>query len=150
MNVAFATPPVGHVGDHYRGVGALFPAGMTVYYGGVPDKPTYPYVVLWGDLGNEVSGDLAGDSLGDVVKGLSLRIRATYVAANWDSLAITATRVRGALNRSVPYVPSWSTSKLKQSVLMDAQADNDVTVPGTKNHPYFAVDEFALVCEKIT
>lgn len=148
MSVVYATPPPGHVGDHYRGVRNLLPTGLTVYYGGVPDVPAYPYVVLWGDLGTEVSGDANGDSLGDVVKGLSLRIRATTVAQNWDSLAITITRVRAALNRKTPYVPSWKPSRLKQSVLMDAQPDTDVTIPGTTNHPYYAVDEYAMVSEK--
>jgi hypothetical protein len=149
VSVVFATPPVGHVGDHYAGVGALVPADLKVYYGGVPEKPTYPYVVLWGDLGDERSGDDAGDSLDDVVRGLSLRVRATCVAASWDSLMITVNRVRGSLNRATPEVYGWAPSKLKQSALLDAQPDNDVTIPLTKNHPYYAVDEYALVSEKV-
>lgn len=149
MSVIFAIPPVGHVGSHYAGVGDLVPAGLTVYYGGVPAIPTYPYVVLWGDLGNEVSGDTAGDALDDVVRGLSLRVRVTYVAANWDSLMVTVNRVRPALNRKVPQVWGWAPSMLKQSSLMDAQPDRDFTIPGTKNHPFYAVDEYALVSEKL-
>jgi hypothetical protein len=148
VTLVYADPPPGNVGEHYRAVGNLVPAGLTVYYGGVPTQPTYPYVVLWGDLGDEVSGDAAGDALDDVVRGLSLRIRATCVAANWDSLMITVARVRGALNRAKPYVAHWSVSKLKQSALLDAQPDADVTIPGTKNHPYYAVDEYALVSER--
>ena len=148
MSIVLGDPPPGHVGDHYRAVGALVPAGLTVYYGGVPAAPTYPYVVLWGDLGNEVSGDDNGDALDDVVRGLSLRIRATCVAANWDSLMITVSRVRAGLNRATPYVAHWSPSRLKQSSLLDAQPDRDYVIPGTKNNPYYAVDEYALVSER--
>lgn len=148
MSVVFATPPVGHVGDHYAAVGALVPAGLTVYYGGVPTIPAYPYVVLWGDLGNEVSGDAAGEALDDVVRGLSLRVRVTCVAQSWDSLMITVNRVRAALNRKVPAVYGWAPSKLKQSSLLDAQVDRDVVIPGTKSNPFYAVDEYALVSEK--
>jgi hypothetical protein len=114
----------------------------------VPTTPTYPYVVLWGDLGEESSGGPDGDSLQDVPDVLSLRMRATYVGLNGDSLLIVARNVRAALNRKTPAVTGWRTNPLRQAVLMDAQTDTDVTLTGG-GHPMYAVDDFSLVSHKL-
>jgi len=103
---------------------------------------------LWGDLGDESSGGPDGDSLLDAVKVLTIRVRATYAGLTGDSLAIVTRNVRAALNRKTPVVAGWSVSKLRQSTLMDAQTDFDVTIP-TIGHPIFAVDEFVLVSERL-
>jgi hypothetical protein len=130
--------------EHYEAVKALLPSTVRVYMGSVPSTPAYPYVVLWGDLGSESSGGPDGDSLEDVPDVLSLNIRATYVGTTWESALITARNVRAALNRKTPTVAGWMPSKLRQSSLMDAQTDFDVTP-----HPVYAVDEFSLVSHKL-
>ena len=130
--------------EHYEAVRALLPSTVRVYMWSVPDVPAYPYVVLWGDLGSESSGGPDGDSLEDVPDVLSLNIRATYVGTTWESALIVARNVRAALNRKTPTVAGWMPSKLRQSSLMDAQTDTDVTP-----HPVYAVDEFALVSHKL-
>lgn len=134
--------------EHYDAVKALIPGTVTVYPWSVPAEPTYPYVCLWGDLGDESSGGPDGDSLLDAVKVLTIRVRATYAGLTGDSLAIVTRNVRAALNRKTPVVAGWSVSKLRQSTLMDAQTDFDVTIP-TIGHPIFAVDEFVLVSERL-
>lgn len=134
--------------EHYDGVKALVPATVRVYMWNVPTSPVYPYVVLWGDLGDESSGGPDGESLDDVADVLSLRVRATYAGLNGDSLAIVCRNVRAALNRKTPVVAGWKPNKLRQASLMDAQTDTDVTVPDY-GHPMFAVDEFSLVSEKL-
>jgi len=134
--------------EHYDAVQALMPAGLTVYRGSVPGTPTYPYAVLWGDLGEESSGGPDGDSLQDVPDVLSLRPRVTYAGLTFDSVLIVARNVRAALNRQTPVVAGWRTGKLRQSPLMDAQTDTSVTLTGG-SHPVFAVDEFALVSTKL-
>jgi hypothetical protein len=143
--------------EHYDAVKALLPSTMRVHMWAVvpeknPDgtnKPlAYPYVVLWGDLGEESSGGPDGDSLRDVPDVLSIRIRATYVGVNGDSMLITARNTRAALNRKTPVVEGWKLNPLRQSVLMDGQVDKDVTLTGGGN-PTFAVDEFALVSHKL-
>jgi hypothetical protein len=134
--------------EHYDAVKALMPAGLTVYRGNVPASPAYPYVVLWGDLGDESSGGPDGDSLQDVPDVLSLRSRVTYVGLSFDSVLVVARNVRSALNRKIPAVAGWSPSRLRQSSLMDIQADTDVTIPDF-GHPLFAVDEFSLVSERV-
>jgi hypothetical protein len=134
--------------EHYDAVKALLPAGLTVYRGSVPSTPTYPYVVLWGDLGEESSGGPDGDSLQDVPDVLSLRPRITYAGLTFDSVLIVARNVRAALNRKTPVVAGWSPGKLRQAPLMDVQTDTSVTLTGGAN-PVFAVDEFALVATKL-
>ena len=143
--------------EHYNAVKALLRPTMRVHMFTVtpeknPDgtnKPlAYPYVVLWGDLGEESSGGEDGDSLEDVPDVLSLRIRATYVGLTYDSFLIVARNVRADLNRKTPVVAGWHPGKLRQAVLMDAQTDTDVTLTGG-GHPIYAVDEFALASHKL-
>ena len=134
--------------EHYDAVKALLPGTVRVHMWNVPATPTYPYVVLWGDLGEESSGGPDGDSLEDAPDVLSLRMRATYVGLTGDSLLIVARNVRAALNRATPVVAGWHPGKLRQAVLMDAQTDTDVTLTGG-GHPIYAVDEFALVSHKL-
>lgn len=130
--------------EHYDAVKALLPPTVRVYMWSVPETPTYPYVVLWGDLGEESSGGPDGDSLQDVPDVLTLNVRATYVGLTGDSTMIQCRNVRAALNRKTPVVTGWKPSKLRQSSLMDAQTDFDVTP-----HPVYAVDQFALVSHKL-
>lgn len=142
--------------EHYDAVKALIPATVRVYMWNVepqklPDgtmEPIkYPYVCLWGDLGDESSGGPDGDTLADETDVLSLRIRATYAGLSGDSVLIVARNVRAALNRKTPIVSGWRTNPLRQSPLMDVQVDRDVTIDGA--HPLFAVDEFALISHKL-
>ena len=135
--------------EHYDAVKALLPGTVRVYMWNVPDSPSYPYVVLWGDLGDESSGGPDGDSLEDVPDVLSLRVRATYAGLTGDSVLIHCRNVRAALNRKRPAVAGWHTSELRQTSLMDVQVDRDVTITGTGAHPLFAVDEFTLVSNKL-
>ena len=134
--------------EHYAAVKAMVPAGTTVYSWSVPGTPSYPYVCLWGDLGDETSGGPDGDSLQDVPDVLSLRVRATYAGLTGDSVLIVCRNVRAALNRKIPAVAGWSPGPLRQSSLMDVQTDESVTLTGGA-HPVFAVDEFALVSSKL-
>jgi hypothetical protein len=143
MSVAYADVPVGHAGDFFRAVEDLIPYTVTVYEGNVPDKPSFPYAVLWGNFGDEVS-----ESLGDVPYELRLNFRVTYVGLTLASAAWVASRVRPALNRAKPYVHGWASNRMRQSSLMDVQTDFTVTLTDG-SHPVYAVDEFALVAEKL-
>lgn len=134
--------------EHYNAVKALLPSTVRVHMWSVPDGAAYPYVVLWGDLGDESSGGPDGDTLTDTPNTLSLRIRATYVGLTGDSLLIMARNARAALSRKTPNVAGWRTNPLRQAVLMDAQVDRDVTLTGG-GHPIYAVDEYALVSHKL-
>lgn len=131
--------------DHYKAVEALMPPGLPVHLASAPKDSAFPHVVLWGDLGAERSGDVAGDSLADIPDSLPLNVRATYVSLSAESVFITAQRVRNSLRRARPVVAGRSCSKLRQSSLTDIQVDTDVTINST--HPVFAVDEFSFVSD---
>lgn len=143
MTVAYADVPAGFAGDFFKAVARLIPSTVKVYMGSVPSSPAFPYAVIWGSLGDEVS-----ESLSDVPDELRLNIRVTYVGESLESVGWVASRVRPALNRARPYVPGWSSGKLKQSSLMDVQSDYSVTLVSGRN-PVYAVDEFALVADKL-
>ena len=144
MSVAYADIPPGVAGDFYKAVAALIPAAVKVYVGAVPATPTFPYAVLWGSLGDEVS-----ESLADVPDELRMNLRVTYVGETLASVGWVAGKVRPALNRARPYVPGWWVGGgLRQSSLMDVQSDYSVTLISGRN-PVYAVDEFALVADKL-
>ena len=134
--------------EHYNAVKAMIPSTVNVYMWSVPDQPVYPYVVLWGSVGDESSGGADGDSLTDRQDVLSLNLRATYAGVNGDSMLIVCRNVRAALNRKTPTVAGWKPGKLRQSSLMDGQADLSITLTGGA-HPVYAVDEFSLVSHKL-
>ena len=134
--------------EHYNAVKAMIPSTVNVYMWSVPDQPVYPYVVLWGSVGDESSGGADGESLLDRQDVLTLNLRATYAGVNGDSMLIVCRNVRAALNRKTPTVAGWKPGKLKQSSLMDGQADLSITLTGGA-HPVYAVDEFSLVSHKL-
>lgn len=137
--------------DHYLAVRNLIPTDptFTVHFGAVQQKRdasgkvlplTYPYVLVWGDLGTEGS-----ESLNDRVDHLQLRPRITYVGSGFDQCLFVAQKVRDALNRARPIVQGWSCSKLRQEPLMPSDVDRDVTVvdaSGRSFNPVYAVDEY--------
>lgn len=129
---------------HYEGVRKLIPDDptFTVYPGTVPKEPSYPYVVVWGDLGEE-----GGESLGDRVDQLDLRPRLTYAGLGFEQVLFVADRIRAALNRAVPTVEGWSPSKLRQQALVPVTTDYDVTFPDGA-HPVYAVDEYPFTSDK--
>lgn len=124
--------------EHYAAVKALLPADLTVYMGNVPETPTYPYVVLWGDQGRADT-----EALSDDPTDLTLRIHATVAGMSFDSVAIVIDRVRSALNRKKPAVAGRYVGPLVQSPVMGIQTDFTVNIPG-EGHPLYAVDQYAL------
>lgn len=125
--------------EHYQGVQDLIPGDINVHLGSPPESPEYPYVVLWGNLGESTT-----EALSDVPDELDLNIRATVAGESFESVCIVLERVRAALNRAAPTVPGWYPQRMVQSSLVDVQTDYDITIPGTMNHPLYAVDEYSL------
>lgn len=139
--------------EFYNGVIALLPANLKSHIivpkmSSPPVLADYPYVLLWGSPGDEFSGEPGAASLGDRLDGKEFRFKATYVGANAEALSIVLKRCRLAWNRQTPTVPGYRCDRLRQSSLMDAQADTDVTL-SSGNHPMFAVDEYVLVASSL-
>lgn len=139
--------------EFYNALKAMLPENLKAHiiYPKLSSPPVladYPYVLLWGSPGDEFSGGPGEASLGDRLDGVEFRFKATYVGANTDALSIVLKRCRLAWNRQMPVVAGYDCSKLRQSSLMDAQADVDVTL-SSGNHPLFAVDEFVLVASSL-
>ena len=130
--------------EHYDGIYALIPATVGKHYGQVKaDGLTYPYVVLWGDMGAETT-----EALSSTPDTLELRPRITYVASGFEQLMWLIDEVRPALSQAIPIVTGWVPSRMFQNSLTDAQTDFDVTIPNTSRNPMFAVDEFVLSSQR--
>lgn len=129
------------IAAHYAAVRALLPSSAKVYNGVVPDNPSYPYVVIWGDTGTEDT-----ESLDDSPTTLTLKVYATVAGLTFDSAAVMVKIVRAALNRRRPVVAGRSCGPLMQSPQMPIQADLSVTVTGY-GHPFYAVDQYDLTSD---
>lgn len=132
---------------HYEALAAVLtaalPAPYKVYQWDVPELPTYPYVLLRGGIGQESTEALCGTP--DL---LSLRPKITYAGATGASVLVAVDKVRDALRDRALTVPGWSATRMRQASLIDVQTDYDVTIPGTKNHPVFGVDEFPFTTQR--
>lgn len=129
--------------EHYAAVKALIRPTIDVHLWEVPDLPSFPYVLLWGSPGDEVS-----ETLNDKPRDYETRIRATYVGVNGDSVMGIIAKVRQDLNRKRPTVAGWSPQRLEQRALADIQVDETMTINGA-GHPLRAVDEFFLQSTRI-
>lgn len=138
--------------EHFQAVKDMVPVSSryTVHMGrvrgkfvnGVEQDVSYPYVVLWGDLGDET-----GESLAATPDSLELRIRVTYAAVGLEQLLDVIDLVRAALSDRRPTVSGRSLSRLRQASLIAAQEDTDVTL-SDRSHPMFAADEFVLTSQR--
>ena len=127
---------------HYKALEAMLPAGVRVYLFDVPDVPTYPYVVLWGDPGLEGS-----ESLDSTPVDLALSPRVTCVGATYESCLIVLRKAREAFNRQTPVVAGRKVHELVQAPLKEIAPDREVTIPGSNRPPIYAVDELTLLSE---
>lgn len=132
---------------HYDALAAVLTASLPttykVYQWDVPELPTYPYVLLWGGIGQET-----GESLAGTPDLLNLRPKITYAGQTGASLLVAVDKVRDALRDHALTVPGWSPTRLRQTSLIDAQPDFQVTIPNTKTHPVFCVDEFPFTSQR--
>lgn len=132
---------------HYTALAAVLraglPPGCKLYEWDVPEEPAYPYVVLWGDI-----GQMTGESLCGTPDLLNLRARLTYAGLTGSQLLIVVDAVRPLLNDRVIPVDGWAPTRIRQTSLQDAQADYSVSIPSTRNHPVFCVDEFPFTSQR--
>jgi hypothetical protein len=114
--------------------------GYPVYYVDVPDKPAYPYVLLWSGAGGE-----RAESLADEDDYIDDRLGVTCVATLAESVLDMVPIVRKALNRAVVMTDSH-TAWLRLRDSQTVQVDRDVALPG-HGYPNFAVDIYRVIAE---
>lgn len=122
---------------------AELPTSYAVYKFTIPAKPPLPYVLIWGDMGQE-----SGESLAGTTDHLDMRPRVTYGGQTGDSVMAVVDKVRDVLRDRMLAVAGWSPSRLSQARLQGAQEDPSVTIEGTASHPVFAVDEFPFTSQR--
>jgi len=100
-------------------------AGLTVYVGGAPDDPTFPYVALYVDGGRALQTALRMSADQFDVSWQTTSVGTTHEQAMW-----AADKVRGALAGTVVTVSGWSNSPTEQlmssPVAVDYDAPTDV------------------------
>lgn len=120
--------------------------GRTVYLVDVPEgkTPVFPYYLVWSTAGDLKHLDLSGkqrfidESIGVTSAGLSPE---TTLETNQDA--------REKLLNWTPTASGWHAQELRLGDSQRVQPDRDVTLPNSNRHPYFAVDLYDLVAEKI-
>ncbi|OQO89928.1 hypothetical protein B1813_18995 [Saccharomonospora piscinae] len=127
--------------DHHQAVLDLL-AGLpvTLHDGQVPDRPTFPYAVLFGDTGNERSTRLCATS-----DRADWRFQVTSVGLTVESALIVADAARALLIDARPVVVGRSCGPIRRETSIPVRPDTDVTDPDTNRHPMFAVDTYHFV-----
>lgn len=130
--------------EHYEAVKALLPSTWRVYLGQVDASPKYPYVLIWGSPGTEFS-----ETLDDQPREFRADLKITVAGQTFDSTVGMLNAARKLLNRAKPVVEGRRCGRLKVHSLMDIQPDNNITIPGSNNHPLYAVDECEIWSDRI-
>lgn len=120
----------------------LISAGLTAYWLEVPDKPAYPYVLLWSSGGNLATVTVCAER-----DHLSDRLGVTCVSQSALGVLDVVRRTRAALTGWSPASGSWHVQPLVVVDSQQAQVDRDVVLPNTNRHPSYAVDLYRLLGE---
>jgi hypothetical protein len=121
--------------EHIAALLALIQAaGVTVYDGAVPDRPTLPYAVLYADLGTHTAQSLANDP-----DWTDLRFQVTSVGVLPASARIVAEKSLGALLGVRPTVPGRRCGPIRHDSSQPIQRDDDQQPP-----LFYATDQFTV------
>lgn len=107
---------------------------VTVYDGTVPNNPTYPYVVLYGDQGAALP-----NSFTEVSTFRSFRVQTTTVAINQPQARALAERVESALLDVRPTVTGRKCVPIRKETSQPVRRDDDVDPAA-----FYAVDIWVL------
>lgn len=116
----------------------LTTAGLTNYFIDVPEKPTYPYDLVWSGAGGLATERPVADSHADV----DTLIGVTHVAGTPEGVLIVQAATRAALDLKSPVVAGRVTSLELQPGSPAIQMDRGVKIPGTNRNPAYGVDTY--------
>jgi hypothetical protein len=114
-------------------------SGICLYDGQVIDHPTFPYVVLWSNAGQESPLAISDDPV-----EFDARLYVTHVGVTAESVRIIIARTRGVLNGVRLGVPGRKSWKLRLLSSDPIRQDTDVTLPNSSMHPVMSVDMYRL------
>ena len=109
------------------------------YWLEVPDKPTWPYVVLWSTVGR-----LRRETYAATADHLADRLGVTMASQSALGVLDHAANVRAILDGWTPAATAWDMAPLALWDSRQAQPDLAVKLPATGRHPYYAVDLYEL------
>ena len=112
---------------------------VTGYWLEVPDKPTWPYVVLWSTVGR-----LRRETYAATADHLADRLGVTMASQSALGVLGHAANVRAILDGWTPAATAWDMAPLALWDSQQAQPDLAVKLPATGRHPYYAVDLYDL------
>ena len=114
--------------------------GFTVYKDKVPASPSFPYVFVLTNF--PAVADRANSR---AVLSRHLRSRTIVVGQTAASVRIVAQKLNDALEGKRPVVPGWVLGAI-ESVPNEQpiQPDDDVTIPGTSDHPLYQPFDWIL------
>jgi hypothetical protein len=121
-------------------LGSALGPGWPVYPHGVPDRPTYPYVAVWSDVGGVDSDDLA-----DSQAVRSITVWVSSVASD-DQAARAGEQCAWASERALEALIGWRPNQgqisWKPTVLATLPPQRDDDIPGQV--VYFCTTQFGF------
>lgn len=131
--------------EHLAAVKALLGSvtPTTVYFGQVPNEPSFPYLVLYMDTGIDDETKLCATP-----DAATFRFQITSVGMSDTAVGIVADKGRTAVLGVRPVVAGWKTNPIRRETSIPVRADKDVTVPPLNLHPMFGVDTYVFESRK--
>lgn len=128
--------------DHYRAVVGLLSGLPWTFYdkGQVPDKPTFPYYVLYVSTPDEDVTKLCGTT-----DTGTFSFRVTSVGLTVEAVLTVTDAVRDRVLDVRPDVAGRSCNPIRKVSGRPVQVDRDVTLPDSDRHPMYAVDDFEFL-----
>lgn len=115
--------------------------GLRVYVVDVPERPAFPYVVLWAAAGTPSTEVALDGRFTDIDDTLGV----TVTAGTPEGAFLLHEQVRGLLADWRATAPRYAPLRLVDSQAV--QVDREVTIPDTDRHPAFAVDLYRVTTE---
>jgi hypothetical protein len=116
----------------------LLGLGHEVYFVDVPDKPTYPYFLVWSSTGRMLGPALCGTQT-----DLDDFVGITAVGETPEAAMVVLERARAVLEDAAPPVAGRS-MHLRLFDSRPIAVDRDVTIPPANRHPSTGVDLYRL------
>jgi hypothetical protein len=114
--------------------------GFTVYRDKVPNSPSFPYVFVLTNFPT-----VAERSAARSVQLRRLKARTTVVGLSGASVRIIAQKLSDCLEGKRPTVAGWVLGSIESEPNdQPIQPDNDVTIPGTTEHPLYQPFDWIL------